>query len=64
MEGEVRQQGPALLLAAKRLPPQHQRASRRNSSTVHLHGVPQQLPLDPRPHRRRILIQEITLKPF
>lgn len=47
VEGKVRRQGPALLLTAQRLPPDHQGAARRDPATVHLHGVPQQLPLDP-----------------
>ena len=61
MEGEVRHQGSTLLLLTQRLPVDHQRIARRDPALAHLHGVPQQLPLDSRPHRRRILIQEIIL---
>jgi hypothetical protein len=64
VEGEVRRQGPTLLLAAQRLPAQHPRASRRNSPPLHLHGMPQQLSLDSRPHWRRIFIQEINYRFF
>ena len=54
MEGEVRRQGPALLLAAQRLPADHQRAAGRDPPPAHLPRVPQQLPLVAGPHRRGI----------
>ena len=59
MEGEVRRQGPGLLLPAQPLPPEHQGAARRDPQAAHLHGVPQQLPLAPRPYRRWVQFQEV-----
>ena len=53
MEGQVRHQGPALLLLAQLVPAEHQGTAGRDPEAAPLHGVPQQLPLDPRPHRRR-----------
>ena len=53
MEGQVRHQGPALLLPSQLLPTEHPGTARGNSEASHVHGMPQQLPLDPRPHRRR-----------
>ena len=52
VEGEVRRQGPALLLTAQRLPLDDQRTARRDTSSSHVPRVPQQLPLVARPHRR------------
>ena len=46
--------GSTFLFLAKSLPPHHQGAARRDAETAHVRGVPQQLSLDPRPHRRRI----------
>lgn len=60
VEGEVRRQGPGLLLPAQPLSAQHPRAARRDPPPPHLHGVPQQLPLAPGPHRRRIQLQEVN----
>lgn len=57
VEGEVRREGTALLLPAQPLPSDHQGTPWTDRQTVHLHGVPQQLPLDPRPHGRRLLRQ-------
>ena len=45
--------GSAVLLAAQPLPPHHQGAPRGDAQAAHLCRVPQQLSLDPRPHRRR-----------
>lgn len=56
VEGEVRREGPAVLLAAEPLPAQHEGAARGDPEVAHLHGVPQQLPLDPGSHGRRILL--------
>lgn len=54
MEGEVRRQGPALLLAAQRLPADDPRTARRDPPPSHLPRMPKQLPLVARPYRRRI----------
>ena len=54
VEGQVRHQGPALLLAAELLPAEHAGVAGGDAASSHLHGVPQQLPLDPRPHGRRL----------
>ena len=54
VEGEVRREGPALLLPAQPLPPEYSGAAWHHPPAAHLHGVPQQLSLDPRPHRRWI----------
>ena len=60
MEGQVRHQGPALLLPPQLLPTEYSRAPRRDPEAAHVHGVPQQLPLDPRPHWRRIQLLSQT----
>lgn len=60
VEGEVWRQGPTLLLSAEPLPLDDQGTSGSDHPTVHLYGVPQQLPLDPGPHRRRLLCQVVT----
>lgn len=53
LEGDLRREGSALLFPSERLPLDHQGASRRNPSSVHLHGVPQLLSMAARPNRRR-----------
>lgn len=53
LERDLRREGSALLFPSERLPVDHQRASRRNPSSVHLHGVPQLLSMAARPNRRR-----------
>ena len=57
--------GSTFLFLAKSLPPHHQGAARRDAETAHVRGVPQQLSMDPRPHRRRIqlLVAPHTLLP-
>merc|ERR1712032_794513 len=52
VEREVRREGPALLLPAQPLPSEHSWAARHHPPPAHLHGVPQQLSLDPRSNRR------------
>ena len=54
--------GPAVLLAAQPVPADDPRAARRDAAAAHLHGVPQLLPLDPRPLRQRVQLQ-VTLSP-
>ena len=49
--------GPAVLLAAQPVPADDPRAARRDAAAAHLHGVPQLLPLDPRPLRQRVQLQ-------
>ena len=58
VEGEVRREGPGLLLAAQPVPAQHPRAARGDAQAAHLHGVPKQLPVVAGPHRGRIQLQE------
>lgn len=55
VEGEVRRQGPAVLFAAELVRPHDQGAARGDPAAVHVHGVPEQLPVDPGPHRGRVL---------
>ena len=57
--------GPAVLLAAQPVPADDPRAARRDAAAAHLHGVPQLLPLDPRPHRQRLqlLVPHLPLHP-
>merc|ERR1712115_625926 len=47
VEGEVSGEGPASLFSAKPLSPGNQGAARGDSQTSHLHGVSQELSLDP-----------------
>ena len=49
--------GSAILLSAQRVPADHKGAARGDAEAAHLHGVPQLLPLDPRPHRQRVQLQ-------
>merc|ERR550532_410495 len=53
----MRYQGSAILLSSQRVPADHKGAARGDTETAHLHGVPQLLPLDPRPHRQRVQLQ-------
>ena len=53
--------GSAILLSAQRLPPDHKGAAWGDAEAAHLHGVPQLLPLDPRPHRQRVQLQVTSL---
>ena len=41
------------VLAAQPVPGEHAGAARRDAAAAHVRAVPQELPLDPRPHRRR-----------
>ncbi len=45
-----------VLLPAQPVSAELPRAARRDDPTAHLHGVPKQLPVDPRPDGRRILV--------
>ena len=47
VEGQVRREGPAVLLPAQPLSSRHQGAAGLHPSFAHLHGVSQQLSLDP-----------------
>ena len=60
VEGKVRCEGPTPLQPAQPLPLDNQRAAWRDPEAAHVHGVPQQLPLDPRPHWRRIQLLSQT----
>ena len=53
--------GSAILLSAQRLSPDHEGAARGDTEASHLHGVPQLLPLDPRPHRQWVQLQVTPL---
>lgn len=55
MEREMRRERTAVLLAAQRVSFDHTGTPRRNTPTLHLYGMSEQLPLDPGPHRRRVL---------
>lgn len=59
LEGNLRREGSALLLAAQRLSPDDQGTARRDPASLHLHGVSQQLPVATRPDRRRFLREEV-----
>ena len=50
VEGEMPGEGSAPVFSAQPLSPGNQGAARRDSQTSHLHGVSQELSLDPRPH--------------
>ena len=62
VEERVQRQRPAILLPAKPMPNHVQGAAGGDAQAVHLHGVPKQLPLDPGPHRRRILVLKTTCR--
>ena len=50
VEGEMSSERSASLFSAEPLSPGNQGAARGDSQTSHLHGVSQELSLDPRPH--------------
>ena len=60
LEREVRRERTTLLLPAKRLPTDHSGTAWRDPATLHLHGMPEQLPLASRPHRRRLLRAQMS----
>ena len=48
---------PLVVLLAQRLPGEHERVAGRDPEAAHVQAVPQEVPLDPGPHRRRLLLQ-------
>ena len=63
LEGEVRCEGAALLLAAQPLPPDHPRAARGDTPPAHLRALPLKLPLDTRPDGGGIRLLDQQKKP-
>lgn len=59
LERDLRREGSALLLAAERLSADDQRITRRDSASLHLHGVPEQLPVAAGSNRRRFLREKV-----
>ena len=45
------------MLLAQPLPGEHERVAGRDPEAAHVQAVPQEVPLDPGPHRRRLLLQ-------
>ena len=57
VESHVHAVGAAVVLVAQPLPGEHEGVAGRGPEAAHLQGVPEEVPLDPGPHRRRILLQ-------